>query len=307
MSMEPKTPVSGLALLNKENGMTSQTAVTRLRRLFGAAKAGHTGTLDPMAEGVLPVLLGRAVKASEFLLTGDKHYSAVLLLGTETDTEDITGTVLATCEEMPSEARVREVCAAFVGEMMQIPPMYSAIRVGGKRLMELAREGKTIEREARPVTVYSLDVTRLTEKTYRLDVVCSKGTYIRTLCADIGSKLGCGGVMSSLIRTKTGAFSLENAYTLEALEAMTPEERSAVLLPTETLFEHLPKVTLGDFFAGLSRNGCEIYQRKIGTDFPLQTLLRVYDKKGFYAIGEVREYPDGLAIKLLKRFDIASK
>ena len=138
-------------------------------------------------------------------------------------------------------------------------------------------------------------------------VFCSKGTYIRTLCADIGKSLGCGGIMSSLIRTKTGAFSLENAYTLEALEAMTPEERSSVLLPTETLFAHLPKVTLSDFFAGLSRNGCEIYQKKIGSDHPLGAMLRVYDKNGFYAVGEIREYPEGLAVKLLKRFDIAGK
>jgi tRNA pseudouridine55 synthase len=135
-------------------------------------------------------------------------------------------------------------------------------------------------------------------------VFCSKGTYIRTLCADIGAKLGCGGAMSSLIRTKTGGFTLENAYTLEALEAMTPEERASLLLPTETLFTHLPKATLSDFFARLSRNGCEIYLKKIGADIPLGTLLRVYDKDGFYAIGEVREYPDGNAIKLLKRFDI---
>ena len=135
-------------------------------------------------------------------------------------------------------------------------------------------------------------------------VFCSKGTYIRTLCADIGAKLGCGGAMSSLIRTKTGGFTLENAYTLEALENMTPDERSSLLLPTEMLFTHLSKVTLSDFFAKLSRNGCEIYLKKIGADIPLGTLLRVYDKNGFFAVGEIREYPDGLAVKLLKRFDI---
>ena len=159
--MEQGMKISGLALVNKEKGLTSQAVVTRLRRTLGVDKAGHTGTLDPMAEGVLPVLLGRAVKASEFLLTGDKHYRATLLLGQETDTEDVTGNVTATSDEIPGEARVREVCAAFVGESLQIPPMYSAIRVGGRRLMELAREGKTVEREARPITVYSLDVLRL--------------------------------------------------------------------------------------------------------------------------------------------------
>ena len=135
-------------------------------------------------------------------------------------------------------------------------------------------------------------------------VACSKGTYIRTLCADIGAKLGCGGAMSSLIRTKAGIFDLENAYTLEALEAMTPEERYAKLLPTELLFEDYPIAHLSDFYAKLARNGCEIYERKIGASFPLGEKLRVYDKNGFFAVGEVRQYDEGLAIKLLKRFDI---
>ena len=169
--------------------------------------------------------------------------------------------------------------------------------------VDLARRGITIEREARPITIHALDIDG-DGADYKMRVFCSKGTYIRTLCADIGAKLGCGGAMSSLIRTKTGGFTLENAYTLEALEAMTPEERASLLLPTETLFTHLSKATLSDFFARLSRNGCEIYLKKIGADIPLGTLLRVYDKDGFYAIGEVREYPDGNAIKLLKRFDI---
>ena len=296
----------GVLLIHKPYGVTSFDVVARIRRLYGTRQVGHTGTLDPIATGLLPVLVGRAVKASEFLTEKDKEYVAGLRLGLTTDSEDVTGNILTTSDAIPSRETVLSTAKQFVGEIMQIPPMYSALKVGGEKLVNLARCGIIIEREARPITVHELDIEG-DGADYTMRVFCSKGTYIRTLCADIGSKLGCGGAMSSLIRTKTGAFSLENAYTLEALEAMTPEERSAVLLPTETLFEHLPKVTLGDFFAGLSRNGCEIYQRKIGTDFPLQTLLRVYDKKGFYAIGEVREYLDGLAIKLLKRFDIASK
>lgn len=293
----------GVLLIHKPYGITSFDVVARVRRLYGTKQVGHTGTLDPIATGLLPVLVGRAVKASEFLTEKDKEYIAGLRLGITTDTEDITGSILTETQMIPSREAVLTTASSFVGEIMQVPPMYSALKVGGEKLVDLARRGITIEREARPITIHALDIEG-DGADYKMRVFCSKGTYIRTLCADIGAKLGCGGAMSSLIRTKTGGFTLENAYTLEALEAMTPEERASLLLPTETLFTHLPKATLSDFFARLSRNGCEIYLKKIGADIPLGTLLRVYDKDGFYAIGEVREYPDGNAIKLLKRFDI---
>jgi tRNA pseudouridine55 synthase len=293
----------GVLLIHKPYGITSFDVVARVRRLYGTKQVGHTGTLDPIATGLLPVLVGRAVKASEFLTEKDKEYIAGLRLGITTDTEDITGSILTETQTIPAREAVLTTANSFVGEIMQVPPMYSALKVGGEKLVDLARRGITIEREARPITIHALDIDG-DGADYKMRVFCSKGTYIRTLCADIGAKLGCGGAMSSLIRTKTGGFTLENAYTLEALEAMTPEERASLLLPTETLFTHLPKATLSDFFARLSRNGCEIYLKKIGADIPLGTLLRVYDKDGFYAIGEVREYPDGNAIKLLKRFDI---
>lgn len=293
----------GVLLIHKPYGITSFDVVARVRRLYGTKQVGHTGTLDPIATGLLPVLVGRAVKASEFLTEKDKEYIAGLRLGITTDTEDITGSILTETQTIPAREAVLTTANSFVGEIMQVPPMYSALKVGGEKLVDLARRGITIEREARPITIHALDIEG-DGADYKMRVFCSKGTYIRTLCADIGAKLGCGGAMSSLIRTKTGGFTLENAYTLEALEAMTPEERASLLLPTETLFTHLPKATLSDFFARLSRNGCEIYLKKIGADIPLGTLLRVYDKDGFYAIGEVREYPDGNAIKLLKRFDI---
>ena len=296
----------GVLLVHKPYGVTSFDVVARIRRLYGTKQVGHTGTLDPIATGLLPVLVGRAVKASQFLTEKDKEYVAGLCLGLTTDSEDVTGNILTQSESIPDRETVLRTAKGFVGEIMQIPPMYSALKVGGEKLVDLARKGIVIEREARPITVHELDIEG-DGADYTMRVFCSKGTYIRTLCADIGKSLGCGGIMSSLIRTKTGAFSLENAYTLEALEAMTPEERSSVLLPTETLFSHLPKVTLSDFFAGLSRNGCEIYQKKIGSDHPLGAMLRVYDKNGFYAVGEIREYPEGLAVKLLKRFDIAGK
>ena len=296
----------GVLLIRKPYGITSFDVVARIRRLYGTRQVGHTGTLDPIATGLLPVLVGRAVKASEFLTEKDKEYIAGLRLGLTTDTEDVTGNVLTQSDGIPDRQTVLRTARQFVGEIMQVPPMYSALKVGGEKLVDLARRGIVIEREARPITVHELEIDG-DGADYTMRVFCSKGTYIRTLCADIGSTLGCGGAMSSLVRTKTGGFSLDDAHTLEELEAMSPDERSALLLPTETLFTHLPKVTLPPFFARLSRNGCEIYQRKIGTDLPLQTRVRVYDAGGFYAIGEIREYHEGTALKLLKRFDIASK
>lgn len=293
----------GILLVHKPAGITSFDVVARVRRLYGTKKVGHTGTLDPMATGLLGVLVGRAVKASEFLTEKDKEYIAGLRLGLTTDTEDVTGKTLTQSDDIPEKETVIRTAHSFVGEIMQIPPLYSALKVGGKKLVDLARQGITVEREARPITIYSLDIEG-DGRDYTMRVACSKGTYIRTLCADIGAKLGCGGAMSSLIRTKAGIFDLKDAYTLDELEAMTGEERYAKLLPTELLFDTLSTVRLSDFFAKLSRGGCEIYQKKIGTHYPAGEMLRVYDKDGFYAVGEVREYPDGTAIKLLKRFDI---
>ena len=296
----------GVLLIHKPYGITSFDVVARVRRLYGTKKVGHTGTLDPIATGLLPVLVGRAVKASEFLTEKDKEYVAGLRLGLTTDSEDITGNVLTECSNIPDSETVLQTARQFTGEIMQIPPMYSALKVGGEKLVDLARKGIVIERQARPITVHELDIEG-EGADYTMRVFCSKGTYIRTLCADIGAKLGCGGIMTSLIRTKTGGFSLDEAHTLEELEALSPEEREKLLLPTELLFTHLQTLKLSDFYAKLSRNGCEIYQKKIGADFPLGTMLRVCDKNGFYAIGEVREYPEGSAVKLLKRFDIESK
>lgn len=296
--------INGIFILDKEGGMTSQTAVRRVQRLLGADKAGHTGTLDPMATGVLPILLGRAVKASEYLLTGNKHYTATLLLGLSTDTEDVTGTPLATSDSIPDEEAVTSALAAFRGEIMQTPPMYSALKVGGKKLCDIARAGGVVEREARPVTVFSLGAKRLSEREYSLDVVCSKGTYIRTLCADIGEALGCHGCMSTLRREEAAGFTVRDALTITELEAMTSEEREARVLPTEYIFRSRGAVTLPDFYARLARCGAEIYLKKIGVSAEAGELLRLYDARGFFALGEVREYPDGAAIKPVRQFDI---
>ncbi len=292
----------GILLLNKPAGITSHDAVNRMRRLFGTRAVGHTGTLDPMASGLLVILIGNATKASEYAMEHDKSYRAGLLLGITTDTEDTTGTVLSESGNIPSEDEVVAVSRRFVGDIMQTPPMYSALKVGGKKLCDLARDGVTVERAARPIHIRSLDITRSDERNYTLEVSCSKGTYIRTLCADIGAALGCGGAMSSLVRTRCGSFSLNDAVTTEQLEAMDIAARQALLRPTECLFRELPSVRLSDFYARLAQNGAEIYQRKINTNFPVGTRLRISDKDGFFALGEVRSYDEGTAIKLIKRF-----
>ncbi len=297
--MEP----SGVVVLNKPAGMTSFDCVAKMRRLYRTKKVGHTGTLDPMATGVLPILVGRAAKAADFLSCEDKIYRAGLRLGLTTDTEDTTGTVLTRSDEIPDEKTVREVCASFVGEIMQIPPMYSAIKIDGKKLVDLARRGVTVEREARPITVFSLGVEATpSSDTYILTVHCSKGTYIRTLCADIGKKLGCGGAMCSLERQQSGAFGLASAVTLEELEAMSADERVNLLKPVESLFADLPAVKPAPFFEKLSRSGCELYQKKLGTSFETGTRVRLYGADGFYAVGEAADYPDGSAIRVLKLF-----
>lgn len=300
--MENKVELSGLVIVNKEEGITSQGVVNRVKRIFGAAKAGHTGTLDPMATGVLPVLIGRAVKASEFMLTSNKHYGATLLLGVTTDTEDVTGTVLTECEVNLSEAEVLSAISDFVGEIMQTPPMYSALKVGGQKLCDLARRGQVIDREPRPVTVYSIDARRINDREYYLDVVCSKGTYIRTLCADIGRALGVGGAMKTLERLSASGYSIDEAKTLGELEAMSEEERLAAVRPVEDVFKKYELVVLPDFFARLAHSGLEIYLHKIKKSFKVGDVVRIADSEGFFAVGEVREFEDGLAIKPIRQF-----
>ena len=279
--------IDGILLLEKEAGMTSHTAVRRAARLFGADKAGHTGTLDPMATGVLPVLLGRAVKASEYITEGDKHYVATLRLGLTTDTEDTTGATLTVSDALPREEDVQTALAAFRGAQTQVPPMYSALKVGGQKLVDLARRGVTVERAPREIFIYRLVAERLSESDYRLDVVCSKGTYIRTLCADIGAKLGCGGVMASLTRVEAAGYPLSACRTLAAYEAMTEEERRACVRPTETLFSELPRLYFPPFYARLAHNGQAVSQRKLGGAYPVGERLRLSDDDGFFALGEI--------------------
>lgn len=296
--------MDGVIILNKGDGLTSQAAVNRVKRLLGVQKAGHTGTLDPMATGVLPILIGRGVKASEFMLTADKHYAATLRLGITTDTEDTSGITLTESNDIPDEEAVLRAIRSFVGEYMQTPPMYSALKIGGKKLCDLAREGVTVEREARRVEIFDIEAKRLSDREYSMNVHCSKGTYIRTLCADIGAVLGCGGAMSSLQRTTASGFTLADSHTIEELEEMTPEERAEAVFPIEHIFRSERAVKLRGFFARLAHSGLEIYLKKIGETAECGELIRLHDELGFFALGEVREYENGLAIKPIRQFEL---
>lgn len=295
---------SGVIIVNKHSGVTSFDIVFKIKKLFNTKKVGHTGTLDPMATGVLPILVGRSVKASEYLVEHDKAYRAEITLGIATDTEDISGKVLSKSESLPSKEQFFDACAKMVGETKQIPPMYSALKVDGKKLCDLAREGIEIERSSRKITVYELKPKCIDEKNgvYEMYVKCSKGTYIRTLCADIGKMLGCGACMSSLERVESGSFKIECSYTIDELEKMSYEERIECLAPTESLFMELDNVTLPDFYTRLAKSGCEIYQHKIKTSYPVDAFVRMSDKNGFFALGQVREYENGTAIKAVKLF-----
>ena len=291
----------GVIVIDKHEGVTSYRIIQILRRMFNTKKVGHTGTLDPMATGVLPVLLGRAVKAADFLLSEDKGYVATMKLGLETDTEDTTGEVLRTCDDIPSEDEVIAAAMSFLGDYDQVPPMYSALKVDGRKMVDIAREGGTVERKARPVVIRDIKCERIEDDLYRLEVECSKGTYIRTLCADIGKKLGCGGAMASLRRTKAGSFDLSMAYTIDQLDAMSDEDKRKLVLPADGLFPDFPAVELVDFYSKLAHSGTEIYLRKIGKTFPAGTHVRLCHNGEFFAIGRVDEYPDGLAIRPVKQ------
>ena len=299
------TELSGVLLINKPQGKTSHDVVGAVRRLYHTRRVGHTGTLDPMATGVLVILIGRAAKAAEYLSTKSKSYRAVMRLGLTTDTEDTTGQTLTVSGDIPSPERVVEVANDFVGEILQTPPMYSALKVNGQKLCDLARKGIEIEREARPITIHSISCKHLQENDYELLVSCSSGTYIRTLCADIGKALGCGGTMAALDRTETGGFPLAQCRTIEEIDALDDEARAALLLPIEQLFGELERVLLPAFFEKLCRGGCEIYQKKIHTDYAVGTRVQLCNEQGgFFAIGEVREYENGSAIKSIKMFDV---
>lgn len=284
--------INGILNIYKEKGYTSHDVVACLRGIVGQKKIGHTGTLDPDAEGVLPVCLGRATKVCDMLTDKDKTYEAVLLLGRTTDTQDISGKVRNECaEEILSaldEDRVTECIRGFVGEYDQIPPMYSALKVGGKKLYELAREGKTVERKSRKVTIRSIRIKEICLPRVCMEVECSKGTYIRTLCHDIGERLGVGGCMESLLRTRVGRFSLEESVRLEQVEKTVEKDGLLeLLIPLDQVFSDLSAVAVRDRYASLAYNGNplgigQIQSAASGekTEFADKERLRVYDLSG---------------------------
>lgn len=246
----------GIVIVHKERGYTSHDVVAKLRGICGQKKIGHTGTLDPEATGVLPVCLGSGTKLCDMLTDRDKEYEAVLRLGVRTDTQDMTGNVLDRRPVGASEEQVRAAALSFQGGYRQLPPMYSALKVNGRKLYELAREGKEVERQAREVQIPEIELQGIELPLVKLRVVCSKGTYIRTLCADIGEKLGCGGAMESLVRTRVGSFGLEGAYTLGQLQELRDEGRlDTAIAPVESVFGACPVLHVRKDMERLLDNG----------------------------------------------------
>lgn len=248
--------MNGIILVDKPQDWTSHDVVAKLRGVLHERRIGHSGTLDPLATGLLVVFVGRATRAVEFAEADSKEYITGLHLGVSTDTQDITGNIVASSGALPDEAALREAIGRFIGDIEQIPPMYSAIKMGGKKLYELARRGESVERAPRKITVSAIDIAGRDGDDYILNISCSKGTYVRTLCSDIGEALGCGACMSSLRRTRAGVFSVDDAHSLADIEAAVREGRlSDIILPVDTLFASFPKLTVSQSAAKRLKNG----------------------------------------------------
>ena len=299
--------IHGIINVYKEKGYTSHDVVAKLRGIVGQKKIGHTGTLDPDAVGVLPVCLGRATKVCDLLTDKDKVYEAVLLLGKETDTQDTSGEVLVSKETSDlSEEQVRETILSFVGDYEQIPPMYSALKVNGKKLYELAREGKVVERKARPVKILDIQILEMDLPRVRMTVECSKGTYIRTLCHDIGQKLSCGGCMEELVRTKVSCFEIKDSLTLDEIRNKKDEGTlDEILTPIDAMFAKCQRLVVGEKWEALAYNGNPLYEKAVrlldGEKVLDKSMVRVYDKKGTF-IGVYQYSADRGEYSIIKMF-----
>ena len=283
--------INGILTIYKEKGWTSHDVVAKVRRIAGQKKAGHTGTLDPEAEGVLPVCLGPSTRVCSLLTDLDKTYEADMLLGVRTDTQDLTGSMLSYCDDIPGETAVREAILSFRGAYDQIPPMYSARKVNGRKLYELAREGVEAERSARRVLISEIEILEMNLPHCIFRVTCSKGTYIRTLCDDIGKKLGCGAAMASLLRTRVGVFTSDNAVRIADLQAAKETDGSIAryVLPPDRLFVQLPALHFTEEAAKAAKNGNFIpYSHLAEPGTPSDGLkVRMYDShERFYGIYE---------------------
>ncbi len=292
--------MNGIINVYKEKGFTSFDVVAKLRGIVKQKKIGHTGTLDPDAVGVLPVCLGNATKLCDMLTDKTKEYIAEFMLGQVTDTQDISGQVLEQREVTCLEEDVRKVIESFVGTYEQLPPMYSAIKVDGKRLYELARQGKEVERKARPVTLYEIEVLKVDMPYITMRVRCSKGTYIRTLCYDIGEKLQCGAVMTSLERTMSGQFHKEHSYTLTQIQELRDRgELENIIIPVDEVFRHLPAIVVSGEMEKKILNG-NLISRRLCKDNSNKDLEIVYDTD---RISEEELFRDGQQFRIYKEKD----
>ena len=299
--------IHGVINVYKDQGFTSHDVVAKLRGIVGQKKIGHTGTLDPDAVGVLPVCLGRATKLCDMLTDKDKVYEAVMLLGVETDTQDTTGQILKSSEtDEITEEQVRAAVLDFVGDYNQVPPMYSALKINGKKLYELAREGKTVERAARRVQIFDIEILSIALPRVTMKVHCSKGTYIRTLCHDIGQKLGCGACMEKLTRTKVSRLEIKDSLTLAQIEVLKKEDRlSEILIPIDQMFANYPSIIVSGEAARLAYNGNGIKDRDVRKDENIldEAYVRVYDDVEDF-IGVYQYYEKEREYRIRKMFYI---
>ena len=277
--------VHGILLLNKRLGVSSNRALQEVKRLFNANKAGHTGSLDPMATGLLPLCFGEATKVSALMLDDDKRYQVVVKLGVMTDTGDSEGAIVKEKPVPELTGDQIELCLqSFTGEIDQIPPMYSALKHQGRKLYELAREGKTVERKARRITIYEIKLLNSTSDTIELDVYCSKGTYIRSLAEDISDKLGTVGTVIALHRSQAGQFKIEDAYSIENLQEMDLSGLTECLVEVDKPLDRLPVIELSEIQAALIRNGQQIETKKIEN---IHGMVRMYNEQVFLGLGEM--------------------
>lgn len=296
--------MKGIINVLKPTGMTSHDVVGFIRRTINMKKVGHTGTLDPNAAGVLPICIGKATKVSQYLLDKRKSYRAELTLGEETDTQDKYGNIINKSEVNVTEDEIYDVFEKFKGDILQVPPMFSALKHKGKKLYELAREGKTIEREPRQITIHELKILDIRENKILFDVNCSKGTYIRTLCNDIGNMLGTYGHMSVLIRTKVDKFDLENSFTLVQIEeAVEKDEFKNILLPMDYALTQYRELVVDDEYYDILSNGGRIsfmnIQNEVG-NFKIDEKLRIYCMNKFMGIGLINTYMGKKYLKMDK-------
>lgn len=282
--------LDGIICINKPPEHTSHDVVARMRGIAKTRKIGHGGTLDPMATGVLPVFIGRAAKAVELIPNQDKRYTATFKLGIQTDTQDITGTVISTCDVNSTAADVEAMLAQFTGTQLQTPPMYSAVQVDGKRLYDLARQGIEVERPQREITIYSLNLLEVDEAThtYKVAASCSKGTYIRTLCHDIGQELGCGATLTALVRTEAMGYRLEQCISIEEAGLLAADNRlDSAVLPVESVFASLPRLELSEKLARHFCNGVALSLNQFPVSINSRTAV-FRDDGVFLGIGEPR-------------------